>query len=175
MPIEWDFGAAGEASNATQAATARELLEVKGGVSNEVGGDALGIIAASERVVSSEYHRPYETHARMEPINATVSVTDEDDVMLDQQRPPVYTRLTAALGGDGLPEAFFSRAVWFTKDGVERHGPATADYSIGTMPYRVPHRRTARRARIRTASSSSSSSTSWRSPATVIRSSGASR
>ena len=213
MPIEWDFGPDSEASNDTQAAKARELLEIPGDVSREEGGDALAIIAASDRVVTAEYHRPYETHARMEPINATVSVTEarvdvwsptqnqatpvelvadqlgrdpkdvhvhtpflggafggngggatavtrqaaelsrrvgrpvkviwsrDEDVMQDQQRPPVYTRLTAALGDDGLPVAFFSRAVWFTKDGVERHGPATADYSISTMPYRVPQRR----------------------------------
>src|SRR3546814_8607481 len=37
------------------------------------------MIAASDpsRLVSADYHRPYETHARMEPINATVHVTDE--------------------------------------------------------------------------------------------------
>ena len=213
MPIEWDYGAAGDVSNATQAAHARRLLEEPGEVSNEVGGDALGMIAASERTLAAEYHRPWETHARMEPINATVSVTDarvdvwspaqnqaaplevvaehlgrdtrdvyvhtgflggafggngggstavtrqaaeisrqigrpvqviwtrEEDIMQDKQRPPVYTRLAAAVGDNGLPEAFFSRAVWFTHGGVEQIGPATADYSIGTMPYLVPNRR----------------------------------
>ena len=76
MPIEWDYGAAGNVSNATQAAHASRLLEEPGEVSNEVGGDALGMIAASGRTLAAEYHRPWETHARMEPINATVSVTD---------------------------------------------------------------------------------------------------
>jgi len=213
MPIEWDFGPAVEVSNDSQAAEARRLFEIAGEVSNEVGSDALGIIDASETTVIADYHRPYETHARMEPINATVSVTDEradvwsptqdqtvplqlvadqlqrdprdvyvhtpfiggafggggggrtavtrqaaelsrrlgrpvkviwtreEDVMQDKQRPPVHTRLTAALGKNGLPEAFHSRAVWFTLGGAERHGPATADYSIGTMPYLVPNRR----------------------------------
>lgn len=213
MPIEWEFGPDGEASNATQAARAAELFNVAGNVSNEVGSDALRIIDASDRVITSEYHRPYETHARMEPINATVSVTParidvwsptqnqatpimlvadqlgrdpndifvhttflggafggngggatavtrqaaqissqlgkpvnviwsrEEDILQDKQRPPVHTRLSAALGDNGLPEAFFSRSVWFTQDAVERVGPATADYSIGTMPYRVPQRR----------------------------------
>jgi isoquinoline 1-oxidoreductase beta subunit len=213
MPVEWDFGPNGEVSNATQAARAAKLFDVAGSVSFEAGDDALRIIAASERVVTSEYHRPYETHARMEPVNATVSVTPErvdvwsptqnqatplmlvadqlgrdpndiyvhtvfiggafggnggggtavtrqaaeisrrlgkpvkviwsreEDIMQDKQRPPVYTRLSAALGADGLPEAFVSRSVWFTKDAVERVGPATADYSVSTMPYRVPNRR----------------------------------
>ena len=77
MPIEWEFGPEGEVSNETQAVEARRLLEETGEVSNEVGGDAIGMIAASDRTLTAEYHRPWETHARMEPINATVSVTGE--------------------------------------------------------------------------------------------------
>ena len=213
ISIEWDIGEDGKVSAETQAESARRLFKVDGELSNKVGGDALGIIAASDRTVTAEYHRPYETHARMEPINATVSVTDarvdvwapaqdqsvplqlvadqlgrdprdvhvhtafiggafggggsgrtgvtrqaaelsrqvgkpvkvvwtrEEDIMQDKQRPPVHIRLAAALGDDGLPTAFFSRAVWFTHEGAKRHGPATADYSISTMPYRVPNRR----------------------------------
>lgn len=212
MPIEWDFGSDAQVSNDTQAETAQRLWEETGDVSNEVGGDTLGMIADSDAVVSSEYHRPYETHARMEPINATVSITDEridvwsptqnqatpimlvadqlgrdprdiyvntvflggafggngggntavtrqaaeiarqvgrpvkvvwsreEDIMHDKQRPPVHTRLSAVLGDNGLPEAFFSRAVWFTQNAAERIGPATADISIATMPYQVPNR-----------------------------------
>lgn len=213
VTVEWDFGPEGQVSDETQAAEARRLWDEAGQVSRATGRDALPMIAASERVVSAEYHRPYETHARMEPINATVSVTDErvdvwsptqnqataleivadelgrdtkdvfvhtvfiggafggngggntgvtrqaailsnqlgrpvkviwtreEDIAQDKQRPPHYTRLSAALGEDGLPEAFFSRAVWFSFQGASSHGPATADYAIGTMPYRVPNRR----------------------------------
>jgi isoquinoline 1-oxidoreductase subunit beta len=212
MPIEWDYGPNAGVSNASQAAEASRLFEVTGEVSNEVGADAIGKIDNSERTLSAEYHRPYETHARMEPINATVSVTDEridvwspaqnqisplhvvaghlgrdtkdvyvhttflggafggngggstavtrqaaeisnqlrrpvkviwsreEDIAQDKQRPPVHIRLNASLGDNGLPEAFFSRAVWFSHEGVESHGPATADQSIGNMPYLVPNR-----------------------------------
>ena len=212
LPIEWDVGSSGDASNASQAAAARQLQDVPGKVSNQVGADTLALIAASKRLVSGDYHRPYETHARMEPINATVSVTEarvdvwsptqdqaaplriiadqlgrdpkdifvhsafiggafggngggatavtrqaaelsrqlrrpikviwarDEDIAQDKQRPPVYTRMTAAIGDDGLPTAFHSRAVWFTKDGAESHGPATADVAIGNMPYLVPNR-----------------------------------
>ena len=213
MPIEWDFGPNGDVSTDSQAAEAQRLFDVAGDVSNEVGTDAVGKIDASRQTLSADYHRPYETHARMEPINATVSVTDEridvwsptqdqaapiriiadhlgrdtnqifvhtaylggafggngggatavtkqaaeisnqirrpvkviwtreEDINHDKQRPPVHIRLNTALGDNGLPEAFFSRAVWFTYEGVERHGPATADQSIENMPYLIPNRR----------------------------------
>jgi isoquinoline 1-oxidoreductase subunit beta len=210
MPVEWDFGPDGEVSSATQAARAAELLDSAGEVSREDGEDTLGIIAASGNVVSSDYHRPYETHARMEPINATVNVTAgrvdvwsptqnqstalllvadqlgrstedvyvhttfiggafggngggatavtrqaaeisrqvgkpvkviwsrEEDITHDKQRPPVYARLRAALGDDGLPEAFFSRSVVFARDSF---GSRLADRGVATMPYRVRNRR----------------------------------
>jgi isoquinoline 1-oxidoreductase beta subunit len=213
VSIEWNFGSEGQVSDETQAAEAKRLWEEAGEVSGHKGDDALKIIAASDRVLSAEYHRPYETHARMEPINATVSVTDErvdvwsptqdqaaalrivadqlgrdtkdvhvhtvfiggafggngggntavtrqaavisdklrrpvkviwsreEDIAQDKQRPPHYTKLSAAIGENGLPAAIFSRAVWFTFQGVSRHGPATADYAISTMPYRIPNRR----------------------------------
>lgn len=213
LPIEWDYGPDSQVSNASQGLTAHELFDKPGDLSNETGSDALAVIGASDRTLTADYHRPYETHARMEPINATVSVTDErvdvwsptqdqsapirivadqlgrdpqdihvhtpfiggafggngggatavtrqaaelsrqlkrpvkviwsreEDIMQDKQRPPVYTRMVAALNTEGLPDAFFSRAVWFTLGGQERIGPATADYSVGTMPYLVPNRR----------------------------------
>jgi len=65
----------------------------------------------------------------------------EEDFTQDKQRPPVFARLSAALGADGRPEALFSRAVWFSGNGEERIGPATPDYCIATMPYAVPNRR----------------------------------
>ncbi len=214
MPIEWDVGPDGEVSSATQAAQARELLDVPGEVSSNTG-DAAGRLAASGRVLSADYHRPYETHARMEPINATVNVTPErvdvwsptqdqatalqlaadqlgrdprdvyvhtafiggafggngggatavtrqaaeisrqvgrpvqviwsraEDIRQDKQRPPVYARLSAALGEDGLPEALLSRSVVFTRNPLSIR---LADRGIADMPYRVPHRRHERHA-----------------------------
>ncbi len=215
LPIEWDFGPDGEVSSATQAAQARELLDAPGEVSAASGGDALAMIRASGRVVSADYHRPYEAHARMEPINATVSVTPErvdvwsptqdqstalllaadqlgrdtrdvyvhttfiggafggngggatavtrqaaeisrqigrpvqviwpreEDIAQDKQRPPVYARLTAALGENGLPEALLSRSVVFTRDALSIR---LADRGVSDMPYRIPHRRHERHA-----------------------------
>jgi isoquinoline 1-oxidoreductase beta subunit len=215
IPVEWDFGDTANISDATQEAEAHRLWEVEGTVSGEEGSNAAVMIAEADasRVITSEFHRPYETHARMEPINATVSVTDEridvwsptqdqsapirivadelgrdtrdvfvhtvflggafggngggntqvtrqaavisdrfrrpakviwtreEDINHDKQRPPHYTRLSAAIGEDGLPAAFFSRAVWFPFEGADSHGPATADVAINTAPYLIPNRR----------------------------------
>jgi isoquinoline 1-oxidoreductase beta subunit len=211
LSIEWDFGPYAHTSSASQLAVARQRLEQPGELVTE---NSEGTLRFGEsREVTAEYHRPWETHARMEPINATVSVTPErvdvwsptqdqsvalqlaadqagrdpkdvyvhtvflgggfggngggatavtrqatelskqlkrpvkviwsreEDIAQDKQRPPNVTRLTAALGADGLPFAWKTRSLWFTPEGVERVGPATADYAISNMPYQVPNRR----------------------------------
>lgn len=100
MPIEWDFGPDGAASSASQYEEARRLLDQEGEVSYSTGENALEIIAKSNRVITAEYHRPYETHARMEPINATVSVTDDRvDVWSPTQDQTVALRLAADQAG----------------------------------------------------------------------------
>ena len=211
LPIEWDYGPNASVSSASQLALARRRLEQPGELVTEKNEGALWV--GESREVTAEYHRPWETHARMEPINATVSVTPErvdvwsptqdqstalqlaadqagvniekvfvhtvflgggfggngggatavtrqatelskrlkrpvkviwsreEDIAQDKQRPPNVTRLTAALRADGLPYAWSTRSLWFTPDGVERVGPATADYAISNMPYQVPNRR----------------------------------
>lgn len=107
LPIEWDVGPAGEASTAAQAATARRLLDQPGKVSAETGGDVAAVLAAAPRTVRADYHRPYETHARMEPINATVSVTDARvDVWSPTQNPATPLLLVADQLGRDTREVF---------------------------------------------------------------------
>lgn len=211
LPIEWDYGPNASVSTESQLAHAQQLLDQPGEVVT-AGTNTLTAIQAAEKVVSAEYYRPYETHARMEPINATVSVTQErvdvwsptqdqsvalqlaadqagmepskvfvhtvflggafggnggggtavtrqatelskrlkrpvkviwsreEDIAQDKQRPPNITRFSAALGEGGLPAAWFTRSLWFTQDASPRVGPATADYAISNMPYRIPNR-----------------------------------
>jgi isoquinoline 1-oxidoreductase subunit beta len=67
----------------------------------------------------------------------------EEDMLQDKQRAPVYARLTAALGDDGLPQAFLSRSVVFTRDALSIR---LADRGVAEMPYRVPNRRHERQA-----------------------------
>jgi isoquinoline 1-oxidoreductase beta subunit len=211
ITIEWDYGPYANVSTASQLAVARQRLEKPGELVSEKSEGALWL--GESREVTAEYHRPWETHARMEPINATVSVTPErvdvwsptqdqstalqlaadqagrelkdvfvhtvflgggfggngggatavtrqatelskqlkrpvkviwsreEDMAQDKQRPPNVTRLSAALRANGLPFAWTTRSLWLTPEGVERVGPATADYAISNMPYQVPNRR----------------------------------
>jgi isoquinoline 1-oxidoreductase beta subunit len=211
MPVEWDFGDSAKASNAAYFAAGSKALDENGTVTK---GDpkALEMIAASNKVVTSDYGRPFETHARMEPINATVHVqadrvdvwaptqdqsaavllvadqlkvdpkivhahtmylgggfggngaggtgvtrqaaeiskrvgrpvkvlwSREEDIAQDKQRPLAVARLSASIGDNGLPTALVTRAAWFSLDRMNQIGPATADYGIHNMPYKVPHR-----------------------------------
>ncbi len=73
MPVKWDAGEAVKASNSVYYAEGPKALDVKGQITKD-DPKALEIIAASKKVVTADYERPFETHARMEPINATVHV-----------------------------------------------------------------------------------------------------
>jgi isoquinoline 1-oxidoreductase beta subunit len=211
MPIEWDGGEGAKQSTASLYQEGGKLLDQKGTVTKE-DAKAPEIIAGSKKVVTADYRRPFETHARMEPINATVHVqadrvdvwsptqdqsaaillvaeqlgrdpkdvyahtmflgggfggngaggtgvtrqaaeiskqvgrpvkvlwSREEDIAQDKQRPLSMARLSASIGANGLPEALTSRAVWFTQDAINQIGPATADYAIANMPYKIPHR-----------------------------------
>jgi isoquinoline 1-oxidoreductase beta subunit len=74
LPIEWDFGESAKASTANYYAEGHRLMEQTGRVTEKPDPKAAEIIAASNKVVTASYERPFETHARMEPINATVHV-----------------------------------------------------------------------------------------------------
>ncbi len=96
LPIEWDAGSAANASTETQRAEARRLLNEPGEVVTE-GEGTLAAIAAGEKVITADYDRPWETHARMEPINATASVTPERvDVWSPTQDQSVALQLAAS-------------------------------------------------------------------------------
>src|SRR5262249_26311504 len=59
-------------------------------------GDAIGVIAAADKVVAADYMRPYAAHACMEPMNCTVSITDDRvDIYTSTQQPAHAVRLVA--------------------------------------------------------------------------------
>jgi isoquinoline 1-oxidoreductase subunit beta len=212
LPVEWDFGESGNDSSIGYYAEGHRLMEQKGLISGKEDPMAAEIVASAKKRVTASYQRPFETHARMEPISATVHVQPdrvdvwsptqdqsaaillvanqlgvdpknvyahtmflgggfggngaggtgvtrqaaeiskqlgrpvkviwprEEDLTQDKQRPLAVAKLSAALGDDGLPTALFTRAAWFSIDGINQIGGATADYGIYNMPYKIPHR-----------------------------------
>ena len=229
MPIEFSSGTRGNVSTesiyasmygvldvptfatetmpSTRGASAEEIA-VLGGVPylhRDPEGDALGVISASSNVLTADYHRPYQAHARMEPSGATVSVTAsrvdawvssqspnghmgeiaditgievndvyihnnflgggyggngpagagvrtaayianevgvpvktifprEVDLQQNYHRPATAVRLSAVLGDDGLPTAFFTRSV----NSNLAHNQAGS--RISDAPYLIPNR-----------------------------------
>src|SRR5262245_46609514 len=80
MPVEWDFGESAKTSTRSYFADGAKALDEKGTVTKD-DPKAAETIAAAKKVVTADYGRPFETHARMEPINATVHVqADRVDV-----------------------------------------------------------------------------------------------
>ncbi len=111
MPIEWDFGDSGSTSSVAYFEEARKKLGEKGIITND-DPKALEIIAASKKVVTSDYERPFETHARMEPINATVYVQkDRVDVWSPtQDQSSAVTLVADQLGVD--PKTVFAHTMY---------------------------------------------------------------
>ncbi len=96
MPIEWDFGKNANVSTASLLQRHMEALDKPGEVRDKIGGDTQAMIAAASKVVKADYSRPYETHMRMEPINATVSVAaDRVDVWAPSQDQAAALALAA--------------------------------------------------------------------------------
>jgi isoquinoline 1-oxidoreductase beta subunit len=95
MPVEWDFGDSAKTSSGAYFAEGSKMLDQKGTVTKD-DPKALETIAASKKVVTADYGRPFETHARMEPINATVHVqADRVDVWSPTQDQSAAVLLVA--------------------------------------------------------------------------------
>ncbi len=77
LPIVWDEGPNGQVSSETIAATLREGLDAEDAYVGNRGGDAAGALKGAARVVEATYGVPFQNHATMEPMNATVRWTPE--------------------------------------------------------------------------------------------------
>ena len=77
LPIVWDEGPNGQVSSETIAATLREGLDAEDAYVGNKGGDAAGALKGAARVVEATYGVPFQNHATMEPMNATVRWTPE--------------------------------------------------------------------------------------------------
>lgn len=104
MPITWDYGPNAAMSNETLFRDAKAKLEQAGEVRTK-SDEALRLIAAAapDKVVRGDYQRPYEAHARAEPITTTVRITpDKVEVWAGAQNPPAV--MTAVAEQLGIPQ-----------------------------------------------------------------------
>ncbi len=104
LPIVWDEGPNAKATSDTIAAMLKEGLDAeKAFVANQAG-DAKAAIAGAAKKVEAVYAYPFQNHACMEPMNATVLYTDEKcEVWTGTQNGEAA--FAAAVEASGLPAA----------------------------------------------------------------------
>jgi isoquinoline 1-oxidoreductase beta subunit len=100
MPVTWDSGPSAAVTGQSIAALLTGALGMPGEVRNEVGDNSQTVIAAAAKTVGGDYSRPYESHVRMEPANATANVTaDRCDVWSPCHDQSNALRLAASESG----------------------------------------------------------------------------
>jgi isoquinoline 1-oxidoreductase beta subunit len=102
LTVEWDHGPHAGESSATLHKTFEELTG-KPATAFRNDGDAMGRLAGAERKVEAVYELPFQAHASMEPLNATVHVRkDSAEAWLATQGPQWGQELIAQVAG--LPQ-----------------------------------------------------------------------
>ncbi len=112
LPIRWDLGEGASTDTASCYAHGHRLMDQQGLVSGKADPLAADLIERSSRRVTSSFQRPFEAHARMEPINATVHVQpDRVDVWSPTQDQSSAVLLVAdQLGRD--PKTVFAHTMF---------------------------------------------------------------
>jgi isoquinoline 1-oxidoreductase subunit beta len=110
LPIEWDEGLNATVSSETIAAFLKEGLDAPQAIIGNEAGDARKAIAESARKIEAVYSYPYQNHACMEVMNATVKFTLNDKGTPDRCEVWCPTQngeaaLAAAAEAAGLPPA----------------------------------------------------------------------
>jgi isoquinoline 1-oxidoreductase beta subunit len=103
LPVEWDAGANGQVSSATIDAMLTEGLDSAEAFVGNSQGDARAAIAGATRRIEAVYSYPFQNHAPMEPMNATVVWTPTRcDVWCPTQNGEAALAATAQAAG--LPQ-----------------------------------------------------------------------
>ncbi|MGH6769346.1 MAG: molybdopterin cofactor-binding domain-containing protein [Xanthobacteraceae bacterium] len=105
LPVVWDDGPGGKASSASIAAFLKAGLDATDNVFvGNKGGDVQAAIAGAAKKIEATYSVPYQNHACMEPLNATVRYTaDKCEVWTSTQNAEAV--LAAAAEASGHPAA----------------------------------------------------------------------
>jgi len=102
ITIVWDEGPNAKLSSASIETTLKEGLEAQEAVIGNQSGDAKAAFASAHKIIEAEYSYPYQHHATMEPMNATVLYTPEKcEAWTSTQN--AETALAALAKAAGLP------------------------------------------------------------------------
>jgi len=102
MPIVWDEGENVKVSSASIAQWLKEGLDADEAFTGNKVGDAKGTLSSAAKVVEAVYSYPYQSHAPMEPMNATALYTaDKCTVWCPTQNGE--SALAATAEAAGLP------------------------------------------------------------------------
>jgi isoquinoline 1-oxidoreductase beta subunit len=102
LPIEWDNGPNANVSSASIAQWLKEGLDVEQAAVGNQNGDARAAIQSAARKIEAVYSYPFQNHATMETMNATVKWTPERcEVWTPTQNGEAA--LAAASEASGLP------------------------------------------------------------------------
>lgn len=105
LPIEWDEGPNAGVSSDTIAEKLREGLTADTPFIGNETGDARAALATATRVVEADYSFPYQHHAPMEPLCATVRWTPERCEMWGPTQVPEAALATLSAAAELPPEA----------------------------------------------------------------------
>ncbi len=108
LPVEWDFGPNGVVQQAGINAMLEQGLTAEQAVVGNSNGNAKEALAGAARKVEAVYAYPYQNHACMEPMNATVRFTEASGTTAARCEAWVPTQngdaaLAALIAASGLP------------------------------------------------------------------------
>jgi isoquinoline 1-oxidoreductase beta subunit len=100
LPIVWDEGPNADVNSAAIADMLKEGLDADQAFVGHQAGDAKAALAGAVKVVEAVYSMPYQSHAPMEPMNATALYTaDKCEVWCPTQNPEAALAVVAAAAG----------------------------------------------------------------------------
>ena len=127
LPITWDEGSNAKVSSASIAAWLKEGLDAEQALVGNKGGDVKAALASAAKKIEAVYSYPYQSHAALEPMNATARYTsDKCEVWCSTQNGEAS--LATVSETCGLPVSKCDVYKTFLGGGFGRRGAGQVDY-----------------------------------------------
>ncbi len=96
LDVIWKDGPGGRFDDAAINALYRKAMDGDAWASAEAHGDATAMLGGAARVLDAEYWSPWQSHAPMEPMNATVALTQDGATVWAPTQGPQMTQVVLA-------------------------------------------------------------------------------